>query len=759
MRKIWETPGGVHPAGNKAQSTQQAIGIIPLADRYIVPIQQQSSAIVVEGQHVLKGQPLTDIKGFMGVVAHAPSSGIITAINQQPIPHPSGLNGPCISIKADGEDQCVQFSPADPNQLTTEQILDRIRNAGIMGMGGAGFPTAIKTTPNENKPINTLIINAAECEPYITSDDMLMREHPVQIVQGIQILAKLLGNPEQILIGIESNKDQAIAALKNKLQNSQYHTNIEIAEFPPKYPSGGEKQLIQILTGQELPSGQLPSDIGVLCQNVGTIYAIYKAVELGEPLISRITTVTGEACSTQANFEVPIGTPISHLLSHCGYRQENNERVIMGGPMMGFALHNLNIPIVKTTNCILAPSQKELPANDFAQACIRCGICAEACPISLLPQQLLWHAQAKNYERLESHNLIDCIECGACSFICPSKIPLVQYYRAAKGEIRQAAKDKIHSDRARERFEYNKQRKEKLEQEKLAKREARRLASEKAKAELLNSSQSSLKNNAQNKMSKNSTNEKNSTTSDVVQAALAQVNAKKASPEQQRAKLERAVKSWTGRFQRTQQKLLDAKNESPEKQAELQALTNTAQLKLKEAQQKLTEANSSALDQDLARVTAKITASPRETLETKIVKLKAKISNIEDKLQHCDDDNLKSVLQVSLTKFIGKRTDAENDIKALSEDGDKPVSDPETLSATERAIAKAKLRLKNTEGTVKTDPAERLRSRLAKAQLRLAEAEQSSNESNSTKFDNSDHIEALRNSIKKLQQKLVELEQ
>ncbi len=591
MRKIWDIPGGIHPPDNKVQSLQLDIGTVPLPDRFVLSLHQNNGTfanpVVAAGDKVLKGQKIAEATSYVGVCVHAPTSGTVSDIQHLPIAHPSGMTAPCIVIEPDGKEQWVERS-GWPNyrDIQPEQLLQRLRETGISGLGGAGFPTAVKLSPG--KPVNTLIINATECEPYITADDMLMRSRPAEIIEGIKILSYLLDNPAEILIGIEDNKSLAFDTIQEQLDSSDTGANIELVEFPTKYPSGGEKQLIQILTGQEVPNGKLPADIGIICQNIGTVHAVYRAVIHGEPLISRITTVTGNACTTKGNFEVLIGTPIAHLLECCGFDANNCERVIMGGPMMGFTLPSIDVPVIKTTNCILAPTPQEMPLAPPAQPCIRCGACAEVCPASLLPQQLFWYAQAQDHERLRAHNLFDCIECGACSYVCPSNIPLVQYYRAAKGEIRQAAVEKIKADRSRERFEYRKQRLAQLEAEKAAKREARRLAAEQARAKLAQQQDDSDENaDTENKR----TGKKDA--SDIVQAAMARAAAKKASPEQQLAKLKRTVVAAENRLQHLQQRLSDSDNLTPEKQDMIKAQAETARIKLVEAQQKLADSERS----------------------------------------------------------------------------------------------------------------------------------------------------------------------
>ncbi|MFT5592793.1 MAG: electron transport complex protein RnfC [Oceanicoccus sp.] len=484
---LHEFDGGIHPPQNKNQSTKLPISVAKLPEKLILPIAQhigaQSKPVVNLGDTVLKGQIIAEAQGFVSANLHAPSSGKITAIEERVIAHPSGMSDICIEITLDGEDKWCDIQGIE-NYLEAEPqtLINKIQASGITGLGGAGFPTHMKTSVEPSK-IKTLIINAAECEPYITSDDMLMREHANGIIKGIEILERIV-KPEHCLIGVEDNKPEAIAALKEALKHFKDNTfNIEVVSIPTKYPSGGEKQLIEILTGKEVPAGGLPSDIGIFCQNVGTCFAIYKAISKGEPLISRITTITGEACQQPQNFEVLIGTPVKHLLELAQAQTDKVHRLIMGGPMMGFTLEDANTPIVKASNCIIASSKQELPDPAMEQACIRCGMCTEACPAQLLPQQLFWFSKSSNLEQATAHNIADCIECGACAYVCPSNIPLVQYYRHTKGEIKQANADKQKSDRAKDRFEARLARQEREAAEKEAKRKARSEAAAKKQAE------------------------------------------------------------------------------------------------------------------------------------------------------------------------------------------------------------------------------------------------------------------------------------
>lgn len=524
-RKIWDFHGGIHPPENKSLSTERAIAQAPLPSKLVLPLQQhagqRAKPLVAIGDKVLKGQQIASPEGYVSVAIHAPTSGTVIDIGSQPIPHPSGLTDLAIVIEPDGKDAWAPL-PAPMDYLHTEpaDVLQRIKEAGIAGLGGAGFPTAVKLNPSAENTITTLILNAVECEPYITADDMLLRERAEQVIQGIQIIAHIL-QPRECLIGIEDNKPEAIAAITQSLKALGLEQQIQLVVVPTKYPSGGEKQLIHLLTGKEVPHGGIPADIGIVCQNVGTACAVYKAVNLGQPLISRITTLTGRALARPGNLEVLLGTPIRELLSHCQVDEQQLNRLIMGGPMMGFTLTDQHLPIIKSTNCILASTSEELPAPAPEQACIRCGMCAEACPATLLPQQLYWYAKAKEFDKAVNYNLLDCIECGACSYVCPSNIPLVQYYRFAKGEIRKEEHEHTRSEHSRQRFEARQARLDREAAEKAAKRAAR------AKAAAA-SQEKKRKSAAASDQGKGVKDQPVDEKAAVIQAALERVQAKKA---------------------------------------------------------------------------------------------------------------------------------------------------------------------------------------------------------------------------------------
>ncbi len=461
---IWEFDGGIHPPEMKLQSSRVPMRIATLPEQLIVPLQQhlgpEGELRVSTGERVLKGQPLTVGRGRT-VPVHAPTSGVITAIAPHTTAHPSGLAELCVHITPDGEDRWREQQPwADYSLRDKNDLLERIHQAGIAGLGGAGFPTASKLQGGLNS-VTTLIINAAECEPYITADDRLMQEHASEVVLGTQILMYLL-QPQQVLMGIEDNKPEAITALQHALRGQD---KIQLRVIPTKYPSGGAKQLTKILTGKEVPFGKHSSSIGVLMQNVGTVVAIKRAVIDDEPLIERVVTLTGDALSKPGNFWARIGTPVLHLLKLAGFTPQNQPMVIMGGPLMGFTLPSLDVPIVKISNCILAPTEAEMGLSEPEQSCIRCGLCVDACPAGLLPQQLYWFSRGEEHEKARNHNLFDCIECGACAYVCPSNIPLVQYYRQEKAEIRTLDQEAERAAQAKARFEAKQAR---LQREKLA---------------------------------------------------------------------------------------------------------------------------------------------------------------------------------------------------------------------------------------------------------------------------------------------------
>lgn len=470
--------GGIHLSGNKQLSNQTAIATLPQSKQYIIPLQQHigvpSLVLVKKGEKVLKGQMLAKPGDLISSAIHSPVSGVITEIALHPVPHVSGLQDQCIFIENDFKDSWVEkSSPGDDyNQTSSHDLRKIIAEAGIVGLGGATFPASVKQTEMN---IKTLLLNGVECEPYISCDDALMRERAEQILQGADIIGHII-KARQCIIAIEDNKPEAIKAVQAAidLDGTQF---FQLQIVPTLYPSGGEKQLIKIISGKEVPKNRLPAELGILCHNVATAYAIYRAIYFAEPLISRITTITGPGVHQPQNLEVLIGTPMQDCIKYCGGYVDDTDELIMGGPMMGFSIETDSAPIIKATNCLLVTKKATEAENNSQQTssqqlspqqhmpCIRCGKCVEVCPARLLPQQLYWYASSQNTERLVEHNLFDCIECGCCAYVCPSDIPLVQYYRYAKTTIWQQERERKASDISRQRHEFHQLRLEKQKQE------------------------------------------------------------------------------------------------------------------------------------------------------------------------------------------------------------------------------------------------------------------------------------------------------
>jgi Na+-translocating ferredoxin:NAD+ oxidoreductase subunit C len=397
------------------------------------------------------------------------------------VPHPSGLSATCILIETDGLDERWGGYEPLPSyaELGPTELRARVRAAGVVGLGGAAFPTAVKL--GAGSAMKLLILNGAECEPYICCDELLLRERPQEVITGAQALMRAL-EIGRCCIAIEADKPLAQRALEAAL-TAAGETRIQLAVVPAIYPEGGERQLIKVLTGQEVPARGVPPDIGYLCQNVGTAAAVARAVLRGEPLISRIVTVTGEGVARPRNLEVRLGTPVAALIEACGGYTEQAAHLLMGGAMMGFPLTDDSLPVIKGTNCIVAASREEIRPRAPAMPCIRCGECAEACPAQLLPQQLYWHARAGELDRLDEYHLFDCIECGCCDVACPSQLPLTQYFRFAKTELWARDRDRARSDLARERFEARRARLDAEQQARRRRLEEKARAAEQARGD------------------------------------------------------------------------------------------------------------------------------------------------------------------------------------------------------------------------------------------------------------------------------------
>ncbi len=475
--RLFSFHGGVKPEHHKNESAGSPIRPAPLPTRLIVPLRHNTRAVAVcrvePGQTVLKGERIGDAEGVLGTAVHAPASGTVVEIREHPMAHPSGLATTCVVIEPDGEERWVPHQPYDHLASDRQSTLNYLRDSGIVGMGGAAFPSHVKLGAGSG--IETLVLNGAECEPWITCDDRLMRERAVTIIDGAIILFELIG-ARRILVGIEDNKPEAIAAMRAAAADCK--APIEVVAVPTRYPAGGEKQLIRVLTGIEIPHGKLGGEYGVQCFNVGTAHAVHRAIRHGEPLLSRVVTLTGNAAQP-GNYEVLIGTPIADLLPLM-QPKPGTDRYLLGGPMMGFALPDLSVPIVKGSNCIIAASQALFPEPEPELACIRCGECARACPADLQPFELYWYSRSRNFGKAQEYHLFDCIECGCCAFVCPSHIPLVDYYRFAKTEIWARERENTAASQARDRFEFRNYRIEREKAEKAA-RLAAKAAETKAK--------------------------------------------------------------------------------------------------------------------------------------------------------------------------------------------------------------------------------------------------------------------------------------
>ena len=477
--KMFSFKGGVHPLGNK-RTTELAIEKLPLPTRLYIPLQQHigapATAIVKPGDYVLKGQLIAQGQGAVSAPVHASSSGTIVAIEDHPAPHPSGLPVRTIIIDTDGLDRWYdEMRPigASPFEMAPDVIAQRVAAAGLVGLGGAAFPSAVKLSLALKMGVKTLIINGAECEPYLTADDRLMQEYAADIIKGIRLMLHAVQAPKAVVV-IEDNKP---LALKQMQMASVRYDNIEIMKVPTRYPMGSEKQMIFTVTGQEIPAGKRAADIGVMMHNVGTAYAAYEAVYFNKPLVSRIVTISGSCIKQPRNLEVPIGTLISEIIDYCGGLTENPARLLMGGPLMGLVLPDLGVPIIKGSNGVLALTQKEVSLEQ-QRACIRCGRCVSACPCGLLPLDMAANIKAGKFDRASELGVTDCISCGSCAYVCPSSIPLVHYFNYAKGELNARSQAKVQQQYTAQLAQQRIQRIERQERAKQVALEAAKKAKE-----------------------------------------------------------------------------------------------------------------------------------------------------------------------------------------------------------------------------------------------------------------------------------------
>ena len=468
--------GGVHPEPRKEATAKEAIETaFPLPPMLYLALQQHvgkpAEPVVRVGDRVLKGQLIAAGQGHVSAPLHAPTSGIVYDIMDYPSAHPSALPTPTILLEPDGLDEWRDgIHEIDPYSLSAEAIGTLVGMAGVVGMGGAAFPSRVKLNLGRQRRIETLIINGGECEPYLTCDDRLMRERSEAIVDGIRIMMRGL-ECRRSIIGIEDNKSDAIAAIERAV--APWADRIAVAVLPSLYPMGWDRQMIRYLTGLEIPAGGRATDIGVLMHNVGTAYAVQQAIRYQKPLIGRVITIGGGAVERPRNVEAPLGTPLSALLEFCGYRPDRKARLVMGGPMMGEALPHANVPLVKGTSGILALSADEVAATE-AKSCIRCSRCVTACPVGLLPLEMMSRIRAGQLEAALKFGLKDCINCGSCAYVCPSEIPLVHYFKYANGELMAQQQAKHKSEQTRKLAEERQARMDRIRQEAAAQAAARK---------------------------------------------------------------------------------------------------------------------------------------------------------------------------------------------------------------------------------------------------------------------------------------------
>ncbi len=428
--------GGVHPPEEKDLVKDSAVVNFPLSSLYYVLLQQHlgapSKPIVKVGETIKKGQALSEPSGFVSASVHAPTSGKIKEIAR--MVHPvTGLFGPCIVIEADGHDEWLEGLPAvrDPFAMTRDDLLEAVRSAGIVGMGGATFPTHVKLSPPKDKIIDTFIVNGVECEPYLSSDHRLMIEEPDRVLKGTSVAMRILGL-EKAYLAIEANKPDALRAMEQKAP-----PEIQVVSLKVKYPQGAEKQLIKALTNREVPTGSLPMDVGTVVQNAGTCAAIWDACSAGIPLIERITSVTGRGIAQPRNIRVRVGTLLKEVIDFCG-GAEDASKIIFGGPMMGIAQFTSEIPIMKGTSGVLVLTEKDTDISEYS-ACISCGRCVEACPMGLIPSILSKLGEKDQWQRAMGNDLMDCIECGCCTYVCPARRPIVHFIKHLKALSRLAS--------------------------------------------------------------------------------------------------------------------------------------------------------------------------------------------------------------------------------------------------------------------------------------------------------------------------------
>ncbi|TNH86032.1 electron transport complex subunit RsxC [Aeromonas sobria] len=661
---LWDFHGGIHPADNKLQSSQSPVVDAGLPPRLIIPLRQHAGPagdlLVQVGDKVKKGQPLTRYAKGRTVPVHASTSGTITEIGNHTVAHPSGLDDLCVILTPDGEDAWGERNgKADYWNLERGELLERIQQAGVAGLGGAVFPTHSKLD-GRGQLTEILIVNGLECEPYISTDDRLMQQYSGEIMDGIRVLKHLL-KPKLTLIGVEDNKPESIEQLTRHATDE----DVLVKTVPTKYPSGGAKQTIELLTGRQVPKGGRAVDIGIMVLNVATVFAIKRAIIDGEPLIERIVTLTGDSFKKPGNAWVRLGTPVRWLLQRFELQPEAEQRVIMGGPMMGFTLPHAMVPVVKATNCLLAPTQAELPAPGPEQACIRCSACADACPATLLPQELYWYSRAKEYDKAEKLNLMDCIECGACAWVCPSEIPLVQYYKIAKDDIREARAEAEKAERAKQRFEAKQAR---FEREKAA-REARHAEAAAQRRQTMTAAGGE----------------------DPVAAALARIKAKQDAPITAIAATAEGLPDNSAVIAAREARKREAEARRAAKLAESANSDTAAAAQSTEAVDPASDPKKAAIAAALARAKAKKAAQAGDSAEPVTAEAVAAPAVVNADQQKAEVDPKKAAIAAAIARAKAKKAaqqgdSAEGDLTANAGTSDSAASQSDAPSAASEAV-------------------------------------------------------------------------
>ncbi len=455
--KTFRIRGGIHPDYKKELASEQAIEALPLPERLYIPLQQHIGAmgdvVVAVGERVGKGQLLARSYGAFSAAQHAPTSGVVVEITSLPAPHPSGLPQTTVVIEPDGEEAWADLpgALADPFAAPPEAIRARVAECGIVGMGGAAFPAAVKLDLGLRYPLDTLIINGAECEPYLTCDDRIMRERADEVADGGRLMAHALG-VDKVLIAIEENKPQAIERMREATASVQGRPGVAVVPVPVQYPMGSERHLVLAVTGRETPARKLTAEVGVVVNNVATARAVHQAIRHGRPLTARVVTVSGGAIRQPKNVEVPIGTRIADVVAFCGGFSSEPARLVNGGPMMGQPLPGLEVPIVKGSSGVLALTAAELHAA-APNPCIRCGNCVSICPCGLVPVEMAANIRHDKLDVAERLGVGDCMSCGSCSWVCPSHIPLVQFFNFAKGALAAEQREARKQEQIRVRAE------------------------------------------------------------------------------------------------------------------------------------------------------------------------------------------------------------------------------------------------------------------------------------------------------------------